>query len=227
MNSKNTSKRIEQVLAQPTQYVFDLTDVDKRFYTEAINVLFNNPEFKEAVEKRNRFVRSAGNMRPGSAEITNIVRVIQQHDRKLADTLFAHIVQANLHARVTYETVSLEDMLRDHVDFSKDGMKERVDTLKLNLDKLVFLADMLEGVLVDVKGDMSHVTEGQFEFKQFDAVIDAMTMLKCFFGMVRGKDLSRPDAQLYVEYSDSINEYLTKRLKTYSEKLQKIRTPNP
>lgn len=220
---KQTAKRIEQIMASPTQYVFDLTDVDKKFYADAINVLFNDPEYIEAVEKRNRFVRSAGAMRPNSAELNNIVRIIQQHDRKLADRLFSTIVQANLHASMTYETISIEDMLRDHVDFSKEGMVQRVDTLKLNLDRLVFLADMLEGVLVDVKGDMDFVTDGKFDFKQFDVVRDAMTMLKCFFGMVRGNNDDTPDAQLYLEYSDSINDYLTKRLKTYSEKLRKIK----
>lgn len=59
---KMSAERIERVILQPTQYVFDLTDVDKKYYTEAINVLFNDPKFKYAVEKRNRFVRSAGGL---------------------------------------------------------------------------------------------------------------------------------------------------------------------
>lgn len=221
---KQIAKRVERIMARPTQYVFDLTDVDMKCYTEVLNVLFNEPAFKADVEKRNRFVRSAGSMRPHSSELDNIVRVIQQHDRKLADQLFTALVQANLHAQFTLEKFSLEDMLRNHVDYSKPGVIARVDQLKLNLDRLIFLSDMLDGVLLDVKVDLEHVTDGQIEYKQFDAVRDAMSLIKVFFGQVRdGSDSSSPESQLFTEYADSINDYLTKRLKTYSEKLRRIR----
>lgn len=221
---KKTAERVAEIMNQPTQYVFDLTDVDTKYYTEAINVLFNDPKFKDAVEKRNRFVRSAGGLRQNSPEIINLVRIIQQHDRRLADTLFATLVMANLHAQQTYERMSIDEMLRQYVDMTQEGAQERADQLKLNLDKLTFLADILDGILLDVKQSMDELTKGEVDFKQFDAVRDSLTLVKVFFGQVHGKDYDNPEAKLFVEYADSIDDYMTKRLKTYSEKLKKIRS---
>lgn len=223
-DQKKTAERVAEIMNQPTQYVFDLTDVDTKYYTEAINVLFNDPKFKDAVEKRNRFVRSAGGLRQNSPEIINLVRIIQQHDRKLADTLFATLVMANLHTQQTYERMSIDETLRRFVDMTQEGAQKRADKLKLNLDKLTFLADILDGILFDVKQSMYELTKGEVDFKQFDAVRDSITLVKVFFGQVQGQDYDNPEAKLFADYADSIDDYMTKRMKTYSEKLKKIRS---
>lgn len=226
-NSTPSAKRIAEVNAQPTVYTFNFRDVPPEAYTDKLKLLFHDPDFAEAVEKRNRLVQSAGRMRPGSQEMLSLVKTIQQRDRRLADLLYAALVQTNLRSEVTYDFLSFATLLKYYVDYSKDGMKADVDRLAGNLDKITFLADMLEGVLVDVKADMRHVFGDTIEFNQFDAVKQTLTQLRGFFKTSRSADADSPEAQLYFDYSDSINEYLEKRLKTYTDRYRKLHPATP
>lgn len=214
--------REELVRSQPTIYSFNIRDVPSSKYAETLDVLFHNPDYSEAVEKRNRLVKSAERLRPGSSEMVNLMRTIQQHDRKLADTIYASIVQTNLHSEVSYDFLSFGTLLKYYVDYKKDGMRERVDRMAANLDKVTFLADMLESIVTDVKADMREVFDGSIEFNQFDAVLQVLTQLRGFFKSARRGDAESPEAQLYFDYSDSINDYLEKRLKTYTDKYRKL-----
>lgn len=93
MAKSNPIKAREQLVRnQPTIYSFDFKDVPPGKYAETLDVLFHNPDYSEAVEKRNRLVKSAERLRPGSSEMINLVRTIQQHDRKLADIMYSSIV---------------------------------------------------------------------------------------------------------------------------------------
>ncbi len=214
--------REELVRNQPTIYSFNFRDVPSGKYAETLDVLFHNPDYSEAVEKRNRLVKSAERLRPGSSEMVNLVRTIQQHDRKLADIMYSSIVQTNLHSEVGYDFLSFDTLLKYYVDYKKDGMRERVDRMAANLDKVTFLADMLESIVTDVKADMREVFDGSIEFNQFDAVLKVLAQLRGFFKSARRGDADSPEAQLYFDYSDSINEYIEKRLKTYTAKYRKI-----
>lgn len=214
--------REELVRNQPTIYSFNFRDVPSGKYAETLDVLFHNPDYSEAVEKRNRLVKSAERLRPGSSEMLNLMRTIQQHDRKLADTMYASIVQTNLHSEVSYDFLSFGTLLKYYVNYKKDGMRERVDRMAANLDKVTFLADMLESIVTDVKADMREVFDGSIEFNQFDAVLKVLTQLRGFFKSARRGDADSPEAQLYFDYSDSINDYLEKRLKTYTDKYRKL-----
>lgn len=220
--SNHIKAREEVVRQQPTIYTFNFKDVPASKYAETLNVLFHNPDFNEAVEKRNRLVKPADRLRPGSSEMVNLVRTIQQYDRKLADIMYASIVQTNLHSDVSYDFLSFGTLLKYYVDYSKDGIKERVDNMAANLDKVTFLADMLESIVTDVKADMREIFDGEVEFNQFDAVLKVLTQLRGFFKSTRRNDADSPEAQLYFDYSDSINDYLEKRLKTYTEKYRKL-----
>ena len=219
--------REELVRNQPTIYSFHFKDVPPSKYAETLDVLFHNPDYNEDVEKRNRLVKSAQRLRPGSSEMANLVRTIQQYDRKLADILYASIVQTNLHSEVGYDFLSFRTLLKYYVDYSKDGNKERVDRLAANLDKVTFLADMLESIVTDVKADMREIFNGSVEFNQFDSVLNVLTQLRGFFKSARCNDGDSPEAQLYFDYSDSINEYLEKRLKTYTDKYRKLHPVAP
>lgn len=225
--SKPTRVSEELVRSQPTIYSFHFNDVPPSKYAETLDVLFHNPDYNDAVEKRNRLVQSADRLRPGSSELMNLIRTIQQRDRKLADIMYAAIVQTNLHSDVGYDFLSFSTLLKYYVDYSKDGNKERVDKLAANLDKVTFLADMLESVVTDVKGDMHEIFGGSIEFNQFDAVLQVLTQLRGFFKTARREDVGSPEAQLYFDYSDSINEYLEKRLKTYTDKYRKLHPASP
>lgn len=214
--------REELVRNQPTIYSFNFRDVPSGKYAETLEVLFHNPDYSEAVEKRNRLVKSAERLRTGSSEMVNLVRTIQQHDRKLADIMYSSIVQTNLYSEVSYDFLSFGTLLKYYVDYKKDGMRERVDRMAANLDKVTFLADMLESIVTDVKADMREVFDDSIEFNQFDAVLKVLTQLRGFFKSARRGDADSLEAQLYFDYSDSINEYIEKRLKTYTAKYRKI-----
>lgn len=223
MAKSNPIKAREELVSnQPTIYSFHFKDVPTSKYAETLDVLFHNPDYNDAVEKRNRLVKSAERLRPGSSEMVNLVRTIQQHDRKLADIMYASIVQTNLHSEVSYDFLSFGTLQKYYVDYNKDGMRERVDRMAANLDKVTFLADMLESVVTDVKADMREIFNGGIEFNQFDAVLKVLTQLRGFFKSARRGDADSPEAQLYFDYSDSINDYLEKRLKTYTDKYRKL-----
>lgn len=223
MAKSNPIKAREELVSnQPTIYSFHFKDVPTSKYAETLDVLFHNPDYNDAVEKRNRLVKSAERLRPGSSEMVNLVRTIQQHDRKLADIMYASIVQTNLHSDVSYDFLSFGTLLKYYVDYNKDGMRERVDRMAANLDKVTFLADMLESVVTDVKADMREIFNDGIEFNQFDAVLKVLTQLRGFFKSARCGDADSPEAQLYFDYSDSINDYLEKRLKTYTDKYRKL-----
>ena len=225
--SKPTLTREQVVRNQPTIYTFNFKDVPVTKYAETLDVLFHNPDYNDAVDKRNRLVKSADRLRPGTSEMANIVRTIQQHDRKLADLMYASIVQTNLRSDVTNDFLSFGTLLKYYVDYRKEGTRERVDRMAANLDKITFLADMLESVVTDVKADMRHVFDGCIDFNQFDAVSNVLTQLRGFFKSARSKDANSPEAQLYFDYSDSINDYLEKRLKTYTDKYRKLHPAAP
>ena len=218
----------EQVVRnQPTVYTFNFKDVPVSKYAETLGVLFHNPGYNDAVDKRNRLVKSSDRLRPGSSEMANIVRTIQQHDRKLADIMYAAIVQTNLHSDVSNDFLTFDTLLKYYVDYRKAGMRERVSRMAANLDKVTFLADMLESVVTDVKDDMRQVFDDVVEFRQFDAVSQVLTQLRGFFRSARRGNSDSPEAQLYTDYSDSINDYLEKRLKTYTDKYRKLHPAAP
>ena len=228
MAKAKTVRTSEQVVRnQPTVYTFNFKDVPVSKYAETLDVLFHDPDYNEAVEKRNRLVKSADRLRTGSSEMANIVRTIQQHDRKLADIMYACIVQTNLRSDVSNDFLSFDTLLKYYVDYRKDGMRDHVSRMAANLDKVTFLADMLESVVTDVKDDMRQVFDDVVEFHQFDAVSHVLTQLRGFFKTVRRGNFDSPESQLYFDYSDSINDYLDKRLKTYTEKYRKLHPAVP
>ena len=228
MAKAKTTRTSEQVVRnQPTVYTFNFKDVPVSKYAETLDVLFHNPDYNDAVDKRNRLVKSSDRLRPGSSEMANIVRTIQQHDRKLADIMYAAIVQTNLHSDVSNDFLTFDTLLKYYVDYRKAGMRERVSRMAANLDKVTFLADMLESVVTDVKDDMRQVFDDVVEFRQFDAVSQVLTQLRGFFRSARRGNSDSPEAQLYTDYSDSINDYLEKRLKTYTDKYRKLHPAAP
>lgn len=219
---QHQARQEAKIMAQPTVYTFNFKDVPADKYAETLSVLFANPDYAEAVEKRNRLVQTSARMRPNSNEMMNLIRTIQQHDRKLADLMYSSIVQTNLRSTETRDFLSFATLLKYYVDYRRDGIRERVDKLARRLDSITFLSDMLESLMVDIKADMKDVFNGEVEFLQFDAVQHVLTQLRGFFNTSRSKDGTTPEAQLYFDYSDSINDYLSKRLKTYTEKYRKL-----
>lgn len=214
--------REKKIREQPTLYMFNFKDIPAEKYTESLKQLFANPDFAEAVEKRNTLVKTAERIPKNTTQMASIINAIQQRDRKLADLVYSVLVQANLHSDVSCDFISFNNLLKYYVDYSKDGIMEKVNHLTGNLDKITFLSDMLESLLVDAKQNMRKVFGDTIEFVQFDTVQQVLTQLRGFFKTARPDDVGRQETQLYINYSDSINEYMEKRLKTYSEKYRKL-----
>ena len=224
--SKVSEKRIEKVCAEPTIYTFNFKDVPMERYAETIKLLFHDPDFVDAVEKRNALVKCAGRMKQNSQEMLSLIKQIQQRDHKLADVLFATLVQTNRRSDVTYDFLSFTTLLKYYVDYSKAGIMKQVDELTAHLDKITFLSEFLEAELVEVAQGMRLVFGDTIEFQQFDGVQQSLKQLNGFFRTIRSTNDNTPEADLYWKYSDSISEYMGKRLKTYSEKYKKLH-PRP
>ena len=103
---------------------------------------------------------------------------------------------------------------------------QKVDELTAHLDKITFLSEFLEAELVEVAQGMRLVFGDTIEFQQFDGVRQSLKQLKGFFRTIRSNNDNTPEADLYWQYSDSISDYMGKRLKTYSEKYKKLH-PRP
>ena len=224
--SKVSEKRMEKLCAAPTIYTFNFKDVPMERYAETIKMLFHDPDFVDAVEKRNALVKCAGRMKQNSQEILSLIKQIQHRDHKLADVLFATLVQTNRRSDVTYDFLSFTTLLKYYVDYSKTDIMQKVDELTAHLDKITFLSEFLEAELVEVAQGMRLVFGDTIEFQQFDGVRQSLKQLKGFFRTIRSNNDNTPEADLYWQYSDSISEYMGKRLKTYSDKYKKLH-PRP
>lgn len=227
MSRKPLPDREEFVRLQPTVYQFHFKAVPSTQYAKSLDALFHNPDYLDAVEKRNRLVETSKRMRVGTSEMSNLLRTIQQHDRRLADIMYATMVQTNLRSDVSYDFMNFSTLLKYYVDYSQPGMKEKVDLLASRLDRLTFLAECLDRIATDIRGDMLDIFKGNIEFNQFDTVSQVLHQLRGYFRSAGPKDADSREGDLFYEYADSIYNYVEKRLKTYSAKYRKMHPTSP
>lgn len=221
------AKREQQIRNLPTIYTFNFKDVPSEKYASALDRLFSNPDFAEAVRNRNELVRAASRVPQNSPQMASLIRAIQEKDKKLAMNMYSLLVQVNVRSDESYDFLNFGQLLRYYVDYSKPGMQETVDQLALNLDKVTFLTDTLESIVVDVKSYMKIIFNGSVEFNQFDGVLQVLKQMQGFFNFARTKGIDSKDNDLYCEYADSINAYVDKRMKTYSAKHRKLHPQLP
>jgi hypothetical protein len=237
MGNKNKNKKQHQMEAMarrdakirqlPTIYTFNFKDVPSEVYAKTLEAIFSDPQFADAVRNRNELVRAANRIPQGAPQMAPLIKAIQEKDAKLANAIYALLVQVNLHSEITYDFLSFGHLSRYYVDYSQPGMQEKVDHLNINLDKITFLSEMLENLLTQVKGDMLEIFKGASEFQQFDGVMASLRQLSGFFDFARKKDEKSKDYALYYEYADSINNYMDKRMQTYSQKYRKLHPTLP
>jgi hypothetical protein len=221
------AKREAQIRNLPTIYTFNFKDVPADVYVKTLETLFADPKFADAVRNRNELVRAANRIPQGSPQMLSLIKAIQDKDSKLANSIYDLLVQVNLHSEVTYDFLNFGHLIRYYVDYSRPGIQAKVDQLNTNLDKITFLSEMLENLLTQVKGDMLEIFKGASEFQQFDGVMASLRQLSGFFDFARKKDEKSKDYALYYEYADSINIYMDKRMKTYSQKYRKLHPTLP
>lgn len=112
--------------------------------------------------------------------------------------------------------------LKYYVDYSQPGMKEKVDLLASRLDRLTFLAECLDRIATDIRGNMLDIFRGNIEFNQFDTVSQVLHQLRGYFRSAGPKDVDSREGDLFYEYADSIYNYVDKRLHTFSAKYRKL-----
>lgn len=221
------ARRDAKIRQLPTVYTFNFRDVPADVYAKTLETLFADPKFADAVRNRNELVRAANRIPQGSPQMLSLIKAIQDKDSKLANYIYALLVQANLHSEVSYDFLNFGHLIRYYVDYSRPGIQEKVDQLNINLDKITFLSETLENMLTQVKGDMLEIFKGASEFQQFDGVMASLRQLSGFFDFARKKDEKSKDYALYYEYADSINAYMEKRMQTYSAKYRKLHPSLP
>jgi len=221
------ARRDAKIRQLPTIYTFNFKDVPSEVYAKTLEAIFSDPQFADAVRNRNELVRAANRIPQGAPQMAPLIKAIQEKDAKLANAIYALLVQVNLHSEITYDFLSFGHLSRYYVDYSQPGMQEKVDHLNINLDKITFLSEMLENLLTQVKGDMLEIFKGASEFQQFDGVMASLRQLSGFFDFARKKDEKSKDYALYYEYADSINNYMDKRMQTYSQKYRKLHPTLP
>lgn len=221
------ARRDAKIRQLPTIYTFNFKDVLSEVYAKTLEAIFSDPQFADAVRNRNELVRAANRIPQGAPQMAPLIKAIQEKDAKLANAIYALLVQVNLHSEITYDFLSFGHLSRYYVDYSQPGMQEKVDHLNINLDKITFLSEMLENLLTQVKGDMLEIFKGASEFQQFDGVMASLRQLSGFFDFARKKDEKSKDYALYYEYADSINNYMDKRMQTYSQKYRKLHPTLP
>lgn len=221
------ARRDAKIRQLPTIYTFNFKDVPSEVYAKTLEAIFSDPQFADSVRNRNELVRAANRIPQGAPQMAPLIKAIQEKDAKLANAIYALLVQVNLHSEITYDFLSFGHLSRYYVDYSQPGMQEKVDHLNINLDKITFLSEMLENLLTQVKGDMLEIFKGASEFQQFDGVMASLRQLSGFFDFARKKDEKSKDYALYYEYADSINAYMNKRMLTYSAKYRKLHPTLP
>ena len=221
------ARRDAKIRQLPTIYTFNFKDVPSEVYAKTLEAIFSDPQFADAVRNRNELVRAANRIPQGAPQMAPLIKAIQEKDAKLANAIYALLVQVNLHSEITYDFLSFGHLSRYYVDYSRPGIQEKVDQLNTNLDKITFLSETLENLLTQVKGDMLEIFKGASEFQQFDGVMASLRQLSGFFDFARKKDEKSKDYALYYEYADSITAYMNKRMLTYSAKYRKLHPTLP
>lgn len=227
MSRKSLPNLKDFVSLQPTFYQFHFKDVPIMEYAKSLYGLFHHPDYMDAVEKRNRFSETNERTRVGTSERSNLTRTIEQHDRCLADIMYATMVQTYLRSNVSYDFMDFPTVLKYYVDYSQPGMKEKVDLLASQLDRLTFLADCLDRIATDIRGNMLEIFKGNIEFKQFDSVSQVLHQLRGYFRSAGPKDVDSREGDLFYEYADSIFNYVDKRLHTFTAKYRKMHPAPP
>ena len=207
----------------PIPFLLNFQEIPVDTLASVFHEFLKNPDIKSTIARRNRDFLATQRLRDGSSECNALVKRYSKTDERLAMQLLGILAAKTSEMRDRVDTISFSDILAHYVDYSKPGNKERVDHLAANLDKMTFLADFLESIVTDIKGDMDALFGNDIRFEQFDAVLSTLKQLQGFSNSTRNEGEGTKDTRtLYMEYADSINAYLDKRLKTYTDRYRRI-----
>ena len=214
--TKHKAKTPERLRPIPPKINF--SEVDSQAYAETLTALFNLPAFKELEDKRNSIVDAL-------SRCNNVAMYNSLYDSMSTKTnaMAAFIARALADTYINHtdhlERTSLSDLFRYHVDYEREGIKEKANTLNRNLMKLIFLADLTETLCMDIRSQMKDVFNGYADHTSFNGVSAALSQLRGYLQASRTCFKEKEYSDLYSDYSDSVNAYLDKRLNTFTRKV--------
>ena len=100
------------------------------------------------------------------------------------------------------------------------------DKISFLLNATVFLCDIIESKIKDVNTLLRELfNDDSMGFEQMDGVLIALRQMSDFFEATRDKG-STAEKEIFADYAESIEKYMDGRMKTYLERIKKIRLEN-
>lgn len=186
-------------------------------YADVLEMLLHDEDVQKIIDHRQRMFNVAD--RPG-ANVYAIRKGIEADDKKIAMLILLAMMHRTMRA-AEKEYTNINDLWKQIPadDKEKQAVKVRCS---FRLDMVVFLADIIESKLVDIKRDLDTLfPDGHYNWEQFDGVKASLHQLSSAFHLTR--DVGSEAAQeLFCTYADSMEKYFDMRMRTYHRELAKI-----
>lgn len=196
----------------------DITSNSAKDYAPALDMLINDNDFRALVDHRRRMYQARN--RPG-ANLYAINKGVEADDRKIAFALLTVLQHDNMENGIS-KTISFQD-LWDAVPKDDKHKQELKKMCAHSLDMVVFLADIIESKVRDIKDYLHQIfPEEDYDYEQFNGVTVALKQLSSLFG--RTRDIGTTEERtLFAEYAQSLEDYFDKRMKTFIRKDDELR----
>lgn len=218
---KVNSREIAKTFMSPTVHAFTLDNLKGEEYGDVLDMLFHEKEWTERIEKRNRLYHGIDRMpeqnRPAA------IRALKDSDTWLGYRLLQTLVMKSVHVG-TIEHKPLKEYYAE-LPKDKESMAKQ-DKISFLLNATVFLCDIIESKIKDVNTLLRELfNDDSMGFEQMDGVLIALRQMSDFFEATRDKG-STAEKEIFADYAESIEKYMDGRMKTYFERIKKIRLEN-
>lgn len=218
---KVNSREVAKIFMDSTMYAYTLDNVKGEAYGDTLDMLFHEKDWMERIERRNRIYHSIERMpvqnRPAA------VRALQDADTWLGKRLLQALLMRSVHVgKIEHKPLKeyYEELPKDEETLAKR------DKISLLVNSTVFLCDIIESKIKDVNSLLRDVfKDDSMGFEQMDGVLIALRQMSDFFEATRDKG-STAEKEVFADYAESIEKYMDGRMKTYLERIKKIRSEN-
>lgn len=199
---------------------YNLEDLSPQHLADAMPMFYHEPKYQELNRKREHAYQAK--FRKGSNVLSSNI-LLRKMDDKMGRMLLEFLAErSNKNRRRTKKTLGM--LLQDKLD-NKELAQEDVrkyQELSLTTEKALFLADMLDSVLVDINALMKPLFGNvNAKYEGLDALSSSMKAFRTTFNV--NNDNRTPEEQtLYTEYVESLEAFFQRRMKTYTAKRKKI-----
>jgi len=218
---KVNSREIAKTFMNPTVHAFTLDNLKGEEYGAVLDMLFHEKEWTERIEKRNRLYHGIDRMpeqnRPAA------IRALKDADTWLGNRLLQTLVMKSVHVG----KIEHKPLKEYYAELPKDRESmAKQDKISFLLNATVFLCDIIESKIKDVNTLLRELfNDDSMGFEQMDGVLIALRQMSDFFEATRDKG-STAEKEIFADYAESIEKYMDGRMKTYLERIKKIRLEN-